>query len=160
MLIVGMLVLVMMSIMLVVFLDKAHDDFPKDVTVSANGVTEKLLNVRNMTLLPTDKREYSVNFYCAASGLYDMEIDYIEKKDGGMKSHVNVSILFDGDVVYSGRLSELLDKERDPIVKFDGQLHETKPMTVTFVYEMPGEVGNEAQGTWSDFDIRFTVSKS
>ena len=159
MLIVALLIIAAMSVMLFVFLDDAHDSFRDDVTVSANGVTEKILNVRDLKLLPTEKNEYSVNFYCAASGLYGMTVDYVEKKDGGMKDYVNVTVLFADEVVYTGRLSELLDEKKDVLVNFEGQLHEVKPMTVTFIYEMPGNVGNEAQGTWADFDVCFKVTK-
>ncbi len=158
MLIVGMLLLAAVSIALVVFLDRAHSGFQEDITVKADGVTEKIMSVRDLKLSPTEKKEYSVNFYCAASGLYSMTVDYMEKEDGGMKNYVNVDVIFGDEVLYEGRLSELLDG--DVLVKFDGQLHESEPLTVSFIYEMPREIGNEAQGTWSDFDIRFIVEKN
>lgn len=158
MLIVGLLLLAAMSVALIVFLGDAYSDFPDRITVEADGVTEKIVNIRDLKLTPTEKKEYSVNFYCAASGLYSFTVDYMEKKDGGMKNYVNVDIIFGDEVIYEGSLSELLDG--DVSVEFEGQLCDSEPLTVSFAYEMPKDVGNEAQGTWSDFDIKFTVDKS
>ena len=158
MLIVGMLLLVALSITIIVFLHDAHTEFPDRITVEAEGVTEKILNVRDLKLMPTEKKEYSVSFFCAASGRYSFDVEYVEKKDGGLKDHVIVDVLLDDKAVYSGPLSELLDE--DVTINFEGTLEDEVPLTVSFIYEMPRHVGNEAQGTWSDFDIKFAVKKS
>lgn len=157
-LIVALLLLSLMSITLIVFLDDAHNRFKQDITVNAGGVTEEIMAVRDLHLNPTESREYSVNFTCAASGLYDFAIEYIEEKDGGMKNFVNVNVRFGDELLYSGRLADLFLE--DVVLEFQGELHATEPVTVKFSYGMPYEVGNEAQGTSADFDIRFTVSKA
>ncbi len=156
-LIVALLLLGAMSVMLIVFLGKAQEDFPEEITVSEDGVTEKIAAIRDLKLIPTESKEYSVDFICAASGKYEFSIEYEEIKDGGMKCFVAVEIELDGDTVYEGTLAALLDT--DTVVEFDGELHTSEPMTVLFTYEMPYDVGNEAQGTSSDFNIIFSVKK-
>ena len=156
-LIVALLLLAALSVTIIVFLTDAHEEFPESITVSEDGVTEKIGKVRDLKLIPTASKEYSVDFFCAASGVYEFDVEYREIEDGGMKDFVLVTISFDDEVIYEGTLAALLDT--DTVVEFDGDLHETEPTTVNFSYEMPYETGNEAQGTWSDFNIAFNVQK-
>ena len=156
--IVAMLLFSILSIMLIVFIDRAHEDFKKDITVSATGVTEKTLTVRDLQLSPTQQTEFDVGLTCAASGSYHISLDYVEQRDGGMKHFIDVVVKYNGEVVYEGNLLELLDG--DEIVRFEGVLEEKEPCTITIVYEMPIDVGNEAQGTSADFDIRLRIEKS
>ena len=155
-LIVSLLLLALLSVMLIVLVEKAHDDFDKGITVSANGVTESLIKVRDLKLNPTESKEYDVNLICLASGKYNISLDYETTADGGMQEFVNVTVTVHGEAVYEGGLKALLDGE---IIHFEGELFEEDPLTVTIRYEMPESVGNEAQGTFVDFDVKLTVEK-
>lgn len=156
-LIVALILAGIMAFMLAVFIEDAHDKFEENITVDAGGVTETTLEVRDLRLIPTQKSEYSVNLVCAASGDYNVYLDYVEKKDGGMKPFVTVTVSCDGNQIYRGGLSELLDN--DIIIEFEETLEAKEPRVITFIYEMPYETGNEAQGTYSDFNIKLTISK-
>ena len=155
--IVAMLLFSILSIMLIVFIDKAHEDFRNDITISASGVTEKTLQVRDLQLSPTEQTTFDVGMTCAASGSYNISLDYIEQKDGGMKHFINVVVKCNGEVVYEGNLLALLDENE--IVSFESVLEEKAPCTITITYEMPITVGNEAQGTSADFDILLRIEK-
>ena len=157
-LIVSLLLIAAMAVTLIVFLEKAKEDFPKNITVDGDGVTESILPVRDLSLNPTESREYSVNLVCAASGSYIITLDYVEKVDGGMKPFVNVTVTCGELTLYTGSLSDLLDT--DIVLKMEGDLYAEDPLTLTFRYEMPESVGNEAQGTYSDFDIDLKIQKS
>ena len=157
-LIVSLLLIAAMAVTLIVFLEKAKEDFPKNITVDGDGVTESILPVRDLSLNPTESKEYSVNLVCAASGTYVITLDYVEKVDGGMKSFVDVSVTCGDLLLYSGSLSDLLDT--DTVLEMEGELKADDPLTLTFRYEMPKSVGNEAQGTYSDFDIDLKITKA
>ncbi len=144
--------------MLITFLGKAKEDFPENITVSEDGVTESILAVRDLKLCPTESKEYSVNLVCAASGSYHISLDYEEKKNGGMKPFVDVTVKFNGEVVYEGELAALLDSGE--LIQFEGELHAEEPLVVSICYLMPYDVGNEAQGTYADFDIHLKIEKS
>lgn len=146
------------SIMLIVFLGKAHDDFKENVRINADGVTEKTLTVKNLKLTPTEKKEYEILLTCAASGGYDIVLDYEETNDGGMKSYVDVTVKCNNQNVYEGSLTALLDE--DKLVEFNGTLESDEPLVITICYEMPKDVGNEAQGTSSDFKVHLKVEKN
>lgn len=158
-LIVALLLLALMSVMILVFLEKAHDDFPNDITVVEDGVTESILPVRDLMLNPTESKEYSVNLYCAASGSYYVYLDYEETEDGGMKHFVDVTVKAGDTVVYEGKLDKIIDDPNE-IIQFEGQLKAKEPLTISITYLMPSEIGNEAQGTYSDFDIHLTIKKT
>ena len=158
MLIVATIVLTGMAIMLLLFLDDAHNTFEGDITVNEYGVTETVIPIRDLTLTPGDQKDYDVNVYCKATGSYHVSIDVIEDKDGGMKKFVNVKILSDGAQIYEGALTELIDD--DLIIIFDAELDDSRPTVLTFIYEMPLDTGNEAQGTFSDFDIQVNIKKN
>lgn len=156
-LIVALLLLAVMSVVLIVFVEHAHDRFKENITVSADGVTESVQVVRDLKLSPTETKEYSVNLVCEASGDYYISIDYTEKQDGGMKSFVNVTVSLGEEVMYEGSLIELLDA--DKVIDFEGTLEADDPLPVTIRYEMPYDVGNEAQGTTADFKVKFSIKK-
>ena len=156
-LIVSFLLIGVMSVMLIVFLGQAKEDFPKDITVSADGTTETVMSVRELKLSPTESKEYSVNLVCAASGSYLVSLDFEQENDGGMKAFVDVTVKHDDEVVYEGGLLELLDS--DVIIDFESELHAKEPVVITVCYEMPYDVGNEAQGTYASFDIHLKIEK-
>lgn len=158
-LIVSFLLIGIMAVMLITFLGKAKEDFPENITVSSDGVTESILAVRDLKLSPTESKEYSVNLVCAASGSYHIYLDYEEKEDGGMKPFVDVTVKFDGEVVYEGELAALL-RDDGELIQFEGELHAEEPLVVSICYLMPYDVGNEAQGTYADFDIHLKIEKS
>lgn len=157
-LIASLCLLGIMAVILVVAVEKAHSNFDKNIMVSSNGVTETTLAVRDLKLNPADKKEYSINLVCEASGSYDICLTYDETHDGGMKHFVNVKVFADEKNVYSGSLTDLLDK--GTTVEFEGTLEAKKPLVVTIRYEMPYEIGNEAQGTSTDFDVTLKVVKN
>ena len=158
--IVALLMIAMMAVMLIVLIEKAHEDFPKDITVDSDGETESILPVRDLTLHPTESREYNVNLFCLASGSYYIYLDYGETVDGGLKEFVDVTVSCGDDIIYEGGLAELLDT--DIVLDFEGELRskDEPPLVLSFKYEMPAAVGNEAQGTYSDFDINLKIKKS
>ena len=160
MLIVGFVLLSLMATALIFFLEDAKQRFPEDIEVKENGVTEGIMEVRDLKLHPSESREYSVNLYCEASGSYYIDLDFEETADGGLKPFIRVLVSADGMPVYSGELTELLDGEGK--ISFEGELlsKDDEPYVISVQYLMPYDVGNEAQGTYADFDVHITIKKS
>ena len=156
-LLVAMVLLSLLAVMMIMFLYRADLKFEDSITVNENGVTTSVLEVKDLTLTPGASRDYHVNLVCDATGLYHIYIDYEEVHNGGMKSFVNVRIMFGEQELYYGGLNSLLDGE---VVAFDGMLDHAEPLTLSFYYEMPLETGNEAMGTSAYFDIKLTIRKS
>lgn len=157
-LVVAFILLAAISVTLIVFIEHARERFPEDITVHSEGVTESTLPVRDLRLNPSESKEYSVNLVCLASGSYHVALDFLETVDGGMKKFVNVHVSCDGVEAFSGSLADLFHE--GSLVEFETELHETEPVVITVKYEMPRETGNEAQGTYADFDVHLKITKS
>ena len=151
-------VLMAISITLVVFIEYAKEVFPENITVQSEGVTETILPIRDLRLNPSESKDYSINLVCEATGSYLVTLDFLETVDGGMKEFVDVSVTVGGALTYSGRLSELIAGEAR--AEFETELSATEPVVITVHYEMPREIGNEAQGTYADFDVRLAIKKT
>ena len=157
MLIISFLVISAFAVMLIIFVGTAKRDFSENIKVRQDGLTEGVIPVRDLRLNPSESKEYSVDMVCAASGTFAFELSYEEKTDGGLKQFINVTITADGAVVYQGSLQDLINNGLK--VNFKGELQAKEPLVLTFHYEMPREIGNEAQGTYSDFDVHIKVEK-
>ena len=155
---VSLILIGMLAVMLLVFVDQAHEEFKENIRVSENGVTEEVLSVRDLMLNPADQKQYEIKLTCPASGSFDITLDHEEIKNGGMKQFINVRIFCDEREVYCGTLVDLLD--RGTLVTMQAELHATEPTVLRVVYEMPYETGNEAQGTYADFNIHLKIEKS
>ena len=156
--IVAFILLAAIAVSLYVLIAYAKEVFPENITVHSEGVTESILPVRDLRLNPSESKSYSVNLVCEASGLYLVTLDFIETLDGGMKDFVNVTVLSDGTEVYSGALGKLISGEIN--AQFEAELSADDPVVITVLYQMPRGIGNEAQGTYSDFDVKLSVKKS
>ena len=153
----ALLMLGLMASMLLMLMMKAHENFPKNIKVREDGVTEDVFAIRDLQLCPTESKEYEIDLFCDASGDYNITMAYEERKQGTMKHYVDVVVKANGETVYQGKLSKLIDGKE--IVSFDGTLLAEHPLTVTVTYTMPYETGNEAQGTSADFDIHLKIQK-
>lgn len=156
-LIVALCILAVMGGLLAAYTQLAHEDFEENITVSKEGRTTSTVEVNNLVLYPATSRTYTVHLRCKASGTYHISLSYEEKNNGGLKPFVNVTVKAGGQTQWSGTLEDLLAGNATPT--FSGELQEKDSFDVQIIYEMPGEVGNEAQDTFADFDVHFTIEK-
>lgn len=157
-LITAMVLLSVLAVLLIFFIFNADYKYEDNIRVKENGITETLIPVRDLVLSPGVEKDYDVKLICDASGSYFIHIDFQEREDGGMKEFVNVIVEYDGEQVYEGKLTELIDEGF--VIEGERELHAQDPMNVTFRYVMPLETGNEAQGTYSYFDVHIVIKKS
>lgn len=156
-LVVALCVLAATGILLAANTQMAHEDFEENITVSKEGTTTDTVEVNNLSLYPTDSRAYTVHLKCKASGTYGILLDFEEKRDGGLKPYVDVTIKADGKTVFVGQLAALLSGESTP--QFSGELSGERPFDIEIIYTMPREVGNEAQNAFADFNVNLTIEK-
>lgn len=154
--IVGFVLLAFMAITMIFFIVRAHIQFHEDFAITVDGVTEKTLSVPSLQLVPGSQKDYDVHVKCEATGLYEVEVFYYEKHNGGLKNFVNAVMMLGDEQVHEGALGELIDGEP---VKFDWTFEEDEEMTLTISYEMPIEIGNEAKGTSASFDVKLKITK-
>lgn len=155
-LIVALAVIAALGGMMAIYLNDSKESFADSITVDRDGVTETVVSVQDLSLIPTEKKDYSVNLQSEIEGTFDVVLDYEETRDGGMKEFVVVTIKSGGSVVYEGALVDLFG---DLDVVFQVEIRNGETVDLNFCYEMPYSVGNEAQGTSADFDIHIRIQK-
>jgi hypothetical protein len=128
----------------------------EEITIDRDGVSELTLEVDDLRLVPASEKEYIVEMKAKATGHYTLSMFYYETDDGGMSQYVDVVISYMDNVVYEGRLSELIRGKEIlcDIDLLDGSITELK-----FCYKMSEEVGNEAQGTTTSFNISLAIKR-
>ena len=119
-------------------------------------MTEATLKVPSLKLVPGGEEEYEVGVKCEATGLYEVEISYHERSDGGLKAFVNAFVSLGDEQASEKALAELIGGE--PLV-FDWTFEEGEAMPLRIRYEMPFDVGNEAKNTSASFDVKIKITK-
>lgn len=157
-LITAMVLLSIMAFILIAYIFRADQKFEGSIMVKENGITETLIPVRDLVLSPGVEKDYDVKLICDATGTYDVYLNFVEVEDGGMKEFVLVAVELDGKQVYEGSLTELIDE--GVTIETVCELKSNDPVDVTFKYTMPLDTGNEAQGTFSTFDVHVVIEKN
>ena len=135
----------------------SQSNLEKTISVESEGITTETLTVKGLALHPGEQQEYTVVFEGELDGDFTVSLDYRETRNGGMKPFVAAILRTGGSVVYEGTLAELLNSDR--VITFDARLSPDDPLTLSLCYQMPSHIGNEAQGTFAEFDITVTVER-
>lgn len=123
--------------------------------MKTDGVTHEVFEVKTLSLFPSDEKTFSISVKSDIAGKFSVSLSFEEIYDGGMKNFVLVEISSDGKSVYDGTLSELLNGKT---VNFDENLSKTQK-TIEIKYNMPLDVGDEAQNTSTKFNVHFEAVK-
>ena len=132
-----------------------NSSFIKDVTLNDSGTTQETLEMSANGLTPGDVREYTLNFKSQSSGSYMLNFQFVELSDGALKDFVKVTLLCD-DSSATYNLSDLLGGE---VATLKVKVVSKQNCVVKVIYEIPIEVGNEAQNATADFTVNLTAEK-
>ena len=137
------------------YVKSAQSDYRDEATIEINGTTTKTLKVNFPAFKPGEHYDYAVNLKCKAEGEYNVELEFSQTLDGGLKDYLSVEITC-GDETYRNTLGVMLDGEEKP--RFSRSLSADAVTKILFRFYMPVEVGNEAQGKVADFNVILTAS--
>jgi hypothetical protein len=157
-LIVAFCLIGIMATMLIVFLNEKNEDFDNELSITVDGNKESLMQVRDLQLVPGQSQEYKFILVGQISGTFDITLEYLELEDGGLGPFVDVTISTDTETIHFGKLEDLLDKKDEVIFQHDFVPDEV--LVIVINYTMPLETGNEAQLTYSDFNLKLLVEKA
>ncbi len=150
------MLLTVLGVVVGVVVMKAHKDFEKDVTIVLDGETLKSLDVSLTGFYPGMSKEYVIALKCEAEGEYEVSLSFEKKGTGELQNYIQTEIEVDGERVAMSELKSFFDGET---AVFDCNLTKSKSVKLVIRYTMPQEVGNEAQGATSDFDLVVSASK-
>ncbi len=155
--ILGLGVLILTGLIMFVVITSLQNEFVRSIRLQAGGITQEKMEITGLNLKPGDMREYELNYSCSGGGKYDLTYVFKPTKTGGLEPYIVVEIE-NGDRKVTVPLSKLL--EADNKIEFTLYLDEKLKDTVFLRLKMPVEVGNEAQGTVTDFLVLMTAKHS
>lgn len=129
-----------------------HNEFKKNITVSADGETTHVLNFENLKVLPGKAVEYVVNLQSSLNGDFIISLDFINVLSGGLENYVIVETEINGDK----RKYSMTTLFNDVDIVYNSALFQSNELKIK--YSIPDSVGNEAQGKFVKFDIKLKVA--
>ena len=119
------------------------------------GETESLA-FEDLTLIPGEECEYTVQLEKTSASKYDLELDFVDTdEEKTLKKYARVKIVADGEVISDELLADAFEKEKIVLpVDFDDK----KKTELKIVYYLPLDVGNEAKNAEAVFELLLTAS--
>lgn len=119
-----------------------------------DGKTESLA-FEDLTLVPGEECEYTIQLKKTSSSKYDLELDFVEIEEKTLQNYARVKIIANGEVISDELLADAFKKEKIVLpVDFD----EGKNTELKVVYYLPIDVGNEAKRAETVFELLLTAS--
>lgn len=129
----------------------------KDNELNVNGnYASKEFKVDLKNFSPGSSQSFEIDINIKRRKPYIVTLDYNELEAGTLKEFLNVMIKVNGEKICEKSLKELL--ESDTVITFESIKKATGPIKIEFEYNMPVEVGNEAQNATSKIKIDITVA--
>lgn len=119
------------------------------VEVESDRVTERVVSVTDLSLYPGKEKTYTLKFNAKSVDEIDVSLGFEETETGELKNYVIVTVS-SGDKTETIGLNELLGGK---MLTFSGKIEK-----ITIKYRMDENVGNEAHGAATKFDIRIKAS--
>jgi hypothetical protein len=142
---------------ILLYIADANNDFSDKMVIRSNGITEKVFEVTDLSLIPTESKDYEIELVSVLECEFIITLDYIQTTDGGLGEFVDVIIKVSDEVYYEGKLDDLFNTD-SVLLKLYFESSETKTILIT--YKMDESVGNEAKGTFSDFEIKLIAKRN
>ena len=134
----------------------SQKDFDVQIKLEIEDAATLPLNAEKLDLKPGESYCYSVVLACKEKGKYIITLSFEEVEKGGLESFVDVETSY-GGTVYTAKLEELL--ESDKSITFECEANAFRVPRIKIRYTMPADVGNEAQGKESLFNVSLTATR-
>lgn len=150
--------LVIIAMVFIMYILDANKSFNNRIVIRNNGKAHEILEVSDLSLLPSQSKDYEIELVSMLEGNFDLAFDFKQSNDGNLSEFVDVSIKVGEEVYFEGKLSELFAV--DNVVTMTLYLDKTDPQIIVITYSMDSEVGNEAKNTYSTFVIDLTIERN
>lgn len=137
------------------YINNLEDLYIKEITIETGEVVREKMEVRRLSLSPSESKDYSAIFNCHTSGNFEFVLNFEQVNDNGLKSAVNVVVVAGESgkeltTVYEGTLGELLTQKS---VYFEDRINAGVPYEITATYSLPNDAGNSINNTLVQFDM-------
>lgn len=137
-----------------------YDDNRDVIKVSLEAGVPETVEFESLAMIPGEIVTFETQLFSDISSKCTLDIAFEEHaeqaKNSNLKDFVVAAIHVNGEFLCEKPLAELLDGE---VLTLDGcKLNKNDPFNITFTFIMPLDVGNEAQGADTIFNVVLTAS--
>lgn len=110
----------------------------------------KIINFKDLTLIPGQKTDYTVVINSNFSKDYIIELFFEEKNNNQVNNFLYVELLIDDEVIYESMFNEVLNRS----VSFSKYIIKNEPLKIKVVYYLDKNTGNEIQNEEIDIELK------
>ena len=142
--------------LLIIFISFIYNNFKRTSfeIITNETINNNVISIDNLDLKPGMSQTSNIKFVCKRSGHYQIDFDFIENSYGDLNKYVVLMVIKD-DVVLLNDYLDNIYQNNDFLI--DEYFTKDEEINLKLKFEMNEDVGNEAEGTKTDFDIKITI---
>lgn len=112
----------------------------------------KIINFKDLTLIPGHKTDYTILINSNYSKNYILELLFIENNNNLINNYLYVELLIDDEVIYENMFNEV----KSDTIRFSKFIKRNEPLKIKVVYYLDKNTGNEIQNEEIDIELMIT----
>ena len=113
----------------------------------------KIINFKDLTLIPGHKTDYTILINSNYSKNYILELLFLENNNNLINNYLYVELLIDDEVIYENMFNEV----KSDTIRFSKFIKRNEPLKIKVVYYLDKNTGNEIQN--EEIDIELIITK-
>ena len=124
----------------------------KNNSISFYDDNVKIINFKDLTLIPGHKTDYTILINSNYSKNYILELLFIENNNNQVNNYLYVELLIDDEVIYENMFNEV----KSDTIRFSKFIKRNEPLKIKVVYYLDKNTGNEIQNEEIDIELMIT----
>jgi hypothetical protein len=112
----------------------------------------KIINFKDLTLIPGHKTDYTILINSNYSKNYILELLFLENNNNQINNYLHVELLIDDEVIYENMFNEV----KSDTIRFSKFIKRNEPLKIKVVYYLDKNTGNEIQNEEIDIELMIT----
>ena len=112
----------------------------------------KIINFKDLTLIPGHKTDYTILINSNYSKNYILELLFLENNNNQINNYLYVELLIDDEVIYENMFNEV----KSDTIRFSKFIKRDEPVKIKVVYYLDKNTGNEIQNEEIDIELMIT----
>lgn len=126
-------------------------------TITSNyTLHNNVINVDELDIKPGNEEVINIDLSCNIRGTYKVLLNFIETSDGTLKDYLVVTIKEGSNTILKEPLKDVLGRS-DIYIK--DNFCKGESINFVIIYTLPEDIGNEAQGISTTFDIEIIIKQ-
>ena len=139
-----------LALFIIMLLNSNHRNNIFEVKIESGQ--NKIVEFKSLAIIPGEEYGYTLKLKADITAYYDLTFKFEENEVSHLKNFLFIKIILDNEEIYNKQFKECLNEQ----INLSYQLYDDKYVDFKIVYYMPKEIGNEAAGTKSSFELKLS----